>query len=115
MHSTITITHQPLNNPREFCLLPVRYQVEDDALINAPIIYCAIDIPREHIPGWLNPVPMETTYFCQNGMHMVLYNIGDVINADAREFCSKLYLAIMQAEHEKGIEHHSPAFAMSFA
>lgn len=101
MRDTITITHQALNNPRELCRLPVRYEVEDDALIEAPIVYCAIDVPREHIPSWLNPTPMETTYFCLDGMHMVLYNIGDIVNADARAFCSKLYLAIMQAEQQK--------------
>jgi hypothetical protein len=117
MRDTITITHQAINNPREFYRLPVRYEVEDDALINAPIVYCAIDVPREHIPYWLNPEPMETTYFCLDGMHMILYNIGDIINADARAFCSKLYLAIMSAEREKhkpGTDA-SPGLLFSFA
>ena len=98
MERVITIIYQTLCNPREICRLPVRYELEQDPLIDAPVVYCAIDIPREHIPVWLNPVSMENTYFCLNGMHMILYNIGDVISRDAREFCSKLYLSIMQKE-----------------
>jgi hypothetical protein len=101
MRDTITITHQALNKSREYCRLPVRYSIEQDALIDAPMVYCLIDVPREHIPAWLNPASMETTYFCLDGMHMILYNVGTIDNADARAFCSKLYLAIMMAESQK--------------
>lgn len=98
MKSSITIIHQTLSYPSEIVRLPVRYEVEEDLLIQAPMVYCAIDIPREHIPAWLNPVPMDTTYFCQEGMHMILYNIGELRNREAIEFCKKLYLSIMQRE-----------------
>jgi len=101
MRDTITITHQAVNNTREFCRLPVRYSIEQDALIDTSVVHCLIDVPREHIPSWLNPVSMERTYFCMDGMHMILYNIDTIDNADARAFCCKLYLAIMMAESKK--------------
>jgi hypothetical protein len=101
MRDTITITHQAVNSSREFCRLPVRYSIEQDALIDAPVVYCLIDVPREHIPSWLNPVSMERTYFCMDGMHMILYNVDSIDNADARAFCAKLYLAIMMTERQK--------------
>lgn len=115
MNNFITVTHQTLNSPREFCRIPVRYEIENDPLIQAPVVYCALDIPREHIPAWLNPVPMETTYFCHNGMHMILYNIGDVVSNDAREFCSKLYLSIMHAERSADLAEMAPSLPIALA
>jgi hypothetical protein len=100
----ITITHQPLSNPHQFCRLPVLYQVEKDAEINAPVVHCAVDIPREYIPAWLHPMPMGTTHYSSDGMHMVLYNLGDVVTVDAVAFCRKLYTEVMVKEKLTAIE-----------
>ncbi len=100
MDSCVTITYQALSGDRAYCRLPVRYTVEDDVILNAPVIHCAIDIPREYIPAWLHPQPLETSYYSEDRMHLVMYNIGDVVTTDARAFCRKIYSAVMQAENE---------------
>jgi hypothetical protein len=51
-----------------------------------------------------------------DGMHMILYNVDAIDNADARAFCCKLYLAIMMAESRKlSAGREAEAHSLSFA
>lgn len=103
MINIVTITHQVLSLPKQFCRLPVRYMMQQNEESQEPVIHCAIDVPREYIPTWLHPEPMKTTAFDQSGMHMVLYNLGEVITADARIFLRKLYDEVMKIQRGGGI------------
>jgi len=111
MDSSISITHQPISNPHEICRLPVRYQVETDPELNTPVVYCAIDIPREFIPAWLCPAPLEVTYFTENGSRMMLYNTAKNLTKDAVEFFSKVFRAVMREEHQRRTRREQAAGA----
>jgi hypothetical protein len=101
MDSSVSITHQRISNPREICRLPVRYQVETDPVMNVPVVRCAIDLPREIIPDWLCPAPLQVNSFQENGSNMVLYNTAKDLTKDAIEFFSKVFKAVMREERER--------------
>lgn len=101
MDSSVSITHQRISNPREICRIPVRYQLETDPEMDTPVVLCAIDIPREFIPDWLCPAPLEVNAFKENGSNMKLYNTAKVLTKDAIEFFSKVFRAVMKEEKER--------------
>lgn len=101
MDSSVSITHQCISNPREICRLPVRYQIETDPVLNTPVVCCAIDIPREFIPEWLCPAPLEVNTFKENGSNMKLYNTAKDLTKDAIAFFSKVFQVVMGEEHER--------------
>lgn len=101
MDRSVSITHQRISNPREICRLPVRYQIETDPEENTPIVCCAIDLPREFIPEWLCPAPLQVNAFKENGSNMMLYNTAKDLTKDAIEFFSKVFRAVMREERER--------------
>ncbi|MBS1616046.1 MAG: hypothetical protein JST06_08020 [Bacteroidetes bacterium] len=101
MESSVSITHQCISNPREICRLPVLYQIEIDPVLHTPIVCCAIDIPREFIPEWLCPAPLQVHTFKENGSNMKLYNTAKVLTNDAIAFFSKVFQVVMGEEKER--------------